>query len=421
MPRPPENSLLILCALSETSIQRQLTQAIDRNKRYDLEFVNPDELNRFLARHESNGQEQSIIVVVDQQPDRDTLDDGVLSNGELEVANENQSAAWLHVDRHLNVETVLDRINREADRIRLLMRPPRRKLREGEAIRVHVASSEEELKACLALRFDVYNRLGYLPEREAATKNHLEMDSFDRDALHFAATENTTGKVVGTMRLLSGEYGRLIQKVQMLNTREVARRQRSWCERIAKDPNHTIFSQIVDGAYWLPLMIQQSFKFPPEWERRLSQPELCVELSRMVVDPRYRGLGVSRLMARTGIAASVATKRRWAFLECIPKHQVMYEKYGFKAIEGVDRARAVELDQEAVAMYLELSPDPINNPYYALAMRDLEMATSIPAPRRGFGHRHLCLCRKTLCWEKGEFSQRHMAGCPLRTLHVPEG
>ena len=96
------------------------------------------------------------------------------------------------------------------------------------------------------------------------------------------------------------------------------------------------------------------------------------EISRVVVSPLHRGLGVSALLMRAVISAAFHLKKKFLLLECVPAHAKMYAKYGFQLIEG-HHCRAQEQDQVAVGMLLSLDDHPFYNKAVALAKSDGQM------------------------------------------------
>jgi len=143
------------------------------------------------------------------------------------------------------------------------------------------------------------------------------------------------------------------------------------------------------------------------------------ELSRVVVAPQYRGLGVSRLLVRIAIATAFDLEKSFLLLECVPTHAKMYAHYGFTLLEG-HHCRAQELDQVAVGMRLNLQDDP-SNQACTLARRDIQMIKEGKFDSNQlFGSKFLCLCHLTTCWRDGIYELRATKKCPLRKLFVQE-
>jgi predicted GNAT family N-acyltransferase len=301
-----------------------------------------------------------------------------------------------------------------------LKSPPavRTTIDQGSAIKVHLARSQAELRACLALRYQVYEMMGYLEDEVSASASKLELDWFDLNALHFAAVDHATGRMAGTARLVLPNIAPfLVDSVvgRAVQTREA---QAGWCRAIAAEAVDTIFRRKLTRGFLLSLPILQSTDFRDRWPDVLHEADEGGELSRVIVAPRYRGGGISRLLVRAAIATAFDLRKRYLMLECVPAHEAMYAKYGFTPLEGY-HTRTAELDQVALGMTLKLS-DRADNSAVALAKRDLEMIRrgTIGAGALGDGA-HLCLCENTFCWNSGGYDFRARQSCPLHAVHRP--
>ena len=103
----------------------------------------------------------------------------------------------------------------------------------------------------------------------------------------------------------------------------------------------------------MPLPILESTEFDRRWSEVLRETSPGAELSRLVVKPEYRGLGISRDLVRAVLAKSIEMRRRVVLLECIPTHEDMYKKYGFRRMDGDPHSRPTDLDQYAIAMWIK--------------------------------------------------------------------
>lgn len=122
----------------------------------------------------------------------------------------------------------------------------------------------------------------------------------------------------------------------------------------------------------MSLPILQSTEFEAKIKTILDQSDIAAELSRLVVAPcRYRGVGVSRLLVRSVIATTLSLQKNLLLLECIPAHVKMYQDHGFESASRA-RTRAEDLDQEAVAMYLDAKAESPNSRFRGLAENDLK-------------------------------------------------
>ena len=135
-----------------------------------------------------------------------------------------------------------------------------------------------------------------------------------------------------------------------------------WAREIAKDN--------VDRQWWKTIMkgaptalpVLNAFKYfqVPDEEMEIDgmvMPRNVCELSRVVVAPEYRGMGVSRLLVNHAISVAKKMRRQYLWIECAPHHIKMYQKYGFVVKHHQNQIfyeRAQRLDTWAVAMYLDL-------------------------------------------------------------------
>ena len=288
---------------------------------------------------------------------------------------------------------------------------------ETEVVQVRVVQSETELRRCMALRYQVYDLMGYLTEEIACCKARLEMDSFDMNAIHFIAVNWKTGEIAGTTRLVLQEVPRFLRESIIGTPTRILELHRGWCRNIADDTDDTVFLRRIEHPYFASLPILQSSDFKERWAVLLQNVARGGELSRVVVAPPYRGLGVSRLLVRMAIATAIGLQKCFLLLECIPTHAKMYARYGFQLLEG-HHCRAQELDQVAVGMRLELHADPPNETV-SLAQRDFKMvARGKLDSEQLFKSRFLCLCQITPCWRDGNYTSRGKENCPLRNVFM---
>lgn len=327
------------------------------------------------------------------------------------------------VDRTLSLGAVnrlelRRKVSKIADGLRLKTPPgPASALATDEAISVRLAQSAEEIEECLKLRFQVYERMGYLEEElEGAGR---ELDCYDTNALHFVAGTRE-GDIVGTVRLiLSRRLGPndSFDSVVGAVPGETVAAQADWVRKVARKCSRILEGKLNRPPYFGTLPILQSTKFQDNFRKIMSDVERSAELSRLVVAPRYRGVGLSTLLVRAVIAAALSLNIKQVLLECVPAHVRMYKRRGFARIPGT-HGRAQELDQEAVGMRF-VSDDPMSKAR-GLANNDLKMI------RREFGQRdlqtlfgtkHLCMCAQNGCWSNGQFDSALRPSCPLYSMH----
>ena len=283
-----------------------------------------------------------------------------------------------------------------------------------ESIVVRLAQTDAEMEECLALRYQIYDRMGYLEEELDGAG--CELDCYDTSAFHLMACTQA-GDIVGTVRMI---LARRLGPNECLNSvvgpspAETLKSQAEMVHRVALRRGAVLQSKLKRPPYHGSLPVLQSTDFMENFKQIMADVGKAAELSRLVVAPRYRGVGVSKLLARAVIAVGFSLKLRQLLLECVPGHVAMYQKLGFELIPGT-HGRAQELDQEAVGMRLDIL-SPLRKAG-GMAQRDLRMIAA------GFGRtdakmlsgsKHLCMCSQTSCWSNGRYDGATRSSCPLR-------
>jgi len=177
----------------------------------------------------------------------------------------------------------------------------------------------------------------------------LEIDGYDLRSLHMVALRDG---VVGTARLiLDGPFSPLQEE------------QARWCASIVRDAGPAIRERVERGV-GAPLPVFATDAPRPHWERLVSP---VAELSRVVVDPQLRGNGISKALIATAIEEVARLGCAVVLVECIPVHEAIYSRYGFRRINWDTGCRGGDLDQSSIGMYRNLSEamqrlDPFGNP-----------------------------------------------------------
>lgn len=275
-----------------------------------------------------------------------------------------------------------------------------------DAFRVRCVQSAAELKECFILRHRVYDELGYLEEPVSRSASAIDMDSFDTKAIHFAAVDHRSGELVGTARLVTTIPQHMGQTV-IGDPWHVFRNHAGWAQGTARQAliqEDRIFYEKIHQSTELPFPILFNSGFGTKYSAFMKQypPASGGEVSRVIVSPMHRGLGISALLMRAVISAAFHLKKKFLLLECVPAHAKMYEKYGFRLIEG-HHCRAQEQDQVAVGMLLSLDDHPFNKAV-ALAKFDGQMLGESG---------YLCLCRHSECWKREFHLRKNENRCPL--------
>jgi predicted GNAT family N-acyltransferase len=337
-----------------------------------------------------------LIAILDDHPHRISDIDAVLKTDE--VAPESLKRKLLQVAIRLWLKSPVSAPSSQANQ---------------DAICVYSVQSETELKECFKLRHRVYDALGYLEEPVSRSASRMDIDSFDTKAIHFVAVDHRSQEFVGTARLVT-TVPQHIGQIVIGDPWRVIRNHANWTKTIATQAlleEDRVFREKINQSVDLPFPILLNSGFGTKYSAFMDRlpPTFGGEVSRLVVSPLHRGLGISALLMRAVISVAFHLKKQFLLLECVPAHAKMYEKYGFRLIEG-HHCRAQDLDQLAVGMSLSLEDHPFNKAV-ALAKSDARMLGD-----SGF----LCLCRNTECWKRHEFQLRHNESrCPLMAIYRP--
>ena len=317
----------------------------------------------------------------------------------------------------LSRDALFDAIIRISSGLRLKIPPHGKSELDGtKAVRVHMVRSKDELSDCFALRHKVYGLMGYLESEVISTSAKIEIDAYDHKSLHFIATHYDSGESVGTLRLVLPRPGIEFRKSIVGSADRTFDQQSDWCRDIAREQPDKIFREKLNAPPAVSLPIFQSFDFRKQWDKVMEPKGAYCEVSRVVVEPKFRGLGISSLLTRAAIAAALDLQKRVILLECVPTHVSMYEKYGFVMLEG-EHYRNQQVDQLAIGMKLELSRG-LHGGAVSLANRDIQMIHSGKSdPKQLFGSKHLCLCNRKHCWSQGSYEFWLHQHCPLRHFH----
>jgi predicted GNAT family N-acyltransferase len=167
-----------------------------------------------------------------------------------------------------------------------------------------------ELIQSYRLRYEVYGALGYLRRFNRAK---LEIDAYDSLSIPFGAFDAISGALIGTLRLITTEA----QPGYEYSIR-----------RILADLADEELTQQALGPWQHPLPSILSREIDRQIEAFNTERFVVHELSRTIVRPGHRGIGVSRGLVELGLA--YASRRGPAVVigGCLPAHLPMYAKFG---------------------------------------------------------------------------------------------
>lgn len=269
------------------------------------------------------------------------------------------------VDRMISTDGLTSSLLRQAILnvalgLRMKAEPPARDLdavSATESLRVEVVQNPESLRRCFALRYQIYGEImRYLPDEMLACRAKIEMDEFDLRSIHFAAVRERDDSVVGTMRLVLNFPGRKGYRGAFKRWRPDALSvHEDWAVKIAlkaSAPCSSIVTRLLPEFGVFPILLSTDFR--DNQQQVIDEALHGSELSRLVVAPAFRGLGVSRSLVKAAIAKAHELECHSLLLECIPAHVEMYARYGFRRLEDAPHSRPSDLDQFAIGMRLNL-------------------------------------------------------------------
>jgi predicted GNAT family N-acyltransferase len=255
----------------------------------------------------------------------------------------------LDIDRTVAIdcgpEELLGALKLCLDRLAYLQPPQPRKCTNPVVVRR--VETETELFNYFMLRHAVYTPMSYLEALVEQAPSHMEIDWFDTRSVHIGAFEKTPTyeRLIGTARLIATEP---LDEHHSQMTRELARR----------DP---VLDRLVrEGAVPALLPVFQSQQRLVGHLQKAWEAEVRVvlgELSRVVVHGDYRGAGVSLALSKHAIALAEEAGLFELFLECLPIHEKIYEKVGFKTMPL--HGKVFSVNKTMVVMHQPLLRAPI--------------------------------------------------------------
>jgi predicted GNAT family N-acyltransferase len=247
--------------------------------------------------------------------------------------------------RTANSEQLLDTLKLVADKLVYTSKPTKRTL--PAQIEVRLIRKQHELLDYFKLRHRIYKIMGYLEEEIENAASQMEINWCDKIALHIGAYEQIrepSESLVGTARVVVGTTADARKRPGLLASYD------EWVTTLAsRDP--VLQQSLIKGVLPLQLPIFQSQKMFNIFLEVLRHDEVCGELSRVIVREDYRGTGLSSRLVEFALAEAAKVGVNRMFLECLEIHESMYERLGFKRIQGTS-GTVISVNQTMVAMEL---------------------------------------------------------------------
>jgi predicted N-acetyltransferase YhbS len=179
------------------------------------------------------------------------------------------------------------------------------------ACEIRPLDSAAELIESYRLRYEIYGALGYL---RTGNRAELEIDAYDPASLPFGAFDPATGRMIGTLRLITiddqPEYRDLVHS-------------------IVAELGDAALAATVTGTrpHSLPSIVSDQFDLQIDVFN--TEGFSVQELSRTIVRPGFRGAGISRGLMEFGLAHAAQSGPAVLVGGCMPEHLPMYAKYGY--------------------------------------------------------------------------------------------
>jgi GNAT superfamily N-acetyltransferase len=205
------------------------------------------------------------------------------------------------------------------------------------------SENEREFREYFHLRHRVYAQMGYLDEAMEASPSKLEMNEADTHSIHLGAfcRSQFSETLIGSARVAT--YGEADPTLVDL------------FEKIAA--NDPVSRHRLNDPYLFCLPIFQTHKKLIERMKEITRKrQKCGELSRVIVDRSFRGAGISDRLITEALKRAIGKGINPIFLECLKKHEQIYEKHGFKRLDGIE-ASVIDVKRTMIAM--ELQPEAI--------------------------------------------------------------
>jgi SAM-dependent methyltransferase/predicted GNAT family acetyltransferase len=183
---------------------------------------------------------------------------------------------------------------------------------------IRTLDTAAELIESYRLRYAVYTALGY---SRRYNESKLEIDIYDSSSIPFGAFDSVSGTMIGTLRLVTTEvqpdYDHLIQCI---------------LTDLAEDEltKHAL------GPRQHPLPSMSSHEINREIEAFNTERFVVHELSRTIVHPSHRGMGVARGLVELGLAYASRSGPAIVVGGCSPKQLPMYAKFGCQRLPNID-------------------------------------------------------------------------------------
>jgi predicted GNAT family N-acyltransferase len=349
---PPRNVVLVSDLLIETA-------GYDVQESWEPSYTAKDLLDEF------SGRPLTTIAILD---------------GPQRVAEIDQV-----IPKSCATETVRKALCRAEERLMYISRPLRKRL--AAPVVVRPIRREVELLDYFGLRHRAYTVMGYLDRQVEDDQSETEIDWCDTTSLHFGAFEKRgpNERLIGCARVVITPPSAFAPNKDLI---------------VNLASNDPVLRTRLERALPLGLPVFHSMGqrlFDVLASTALAE-KTCGELSRVIVNPEYRGSGLSAVLVRCAVFHALKSGVDRLFLECLEIHEQLYTKLHFRRVPGA-QGRVLSVGRTMIAMELDL----------------LEVDVLIGAASLLKEQRQLCACMHRHCYDGG-YELFGQPECPLRHL-----
>jgi predicted GNAT family N-acyltransferase len=207
-----------------------------------------------------------------------------------------------------------------------------------QAVSVRHIQTEQELEEYFVLRYNVWKEMGYLAGDDGSLETPWDVNYTDRTSVALGAYAH--GKLVACARLVYGlgEEDRAV--VAMMEQLLSAKGGTSLARRLTIPPGMPPQFDIL-GAFR---------GFPAYYRQLVTDKVAKAEVSRVIVEAKYRQHGLGEVVVDSLSALAERRKLDLLFLACRQSHRPFYERCGFQAIPDMVCDRFVNHDEPSIAM-----------------------------------------------------------------------
>jgi len=200
-------------------------------------------------------------------------------------------------------------------------------------------SSAAEWEGYFSLRYRVWTECNFLRDKNKRTQTKWEIDWKDRMAIPLCAI-TPEGKVVGCTRVL----------------KSFGQEQQPYVSQIAKLLAET-GDEALQELFNYPIGAHEPFdllmEFPgfrAHYKTLIIARKEPAEISRVAVDPDYRGQSLSEALVDTAVSYAAAKRLSPLLLACRESLAPLYEKCGFVPVNGITSDKYLNIQLPSIIM-----------------------------------------------------------------------